>query len=231
MRVTVILPAAGKGIRFRSRKSKLLTPINGRPLIVYTLKNLKRACPSAEFFLASRRSEVKVFERVLKKHGLGRIQVVAGGKTRAESVRKSILCASSENSWVLIHDAARPLPSRSMIRRVLSAARRTGAALAAMPATATVKKIRPNGNSVLRTEDRSTLVLAQTPQVFRKDLLLRRYRVMGQRALKCTDEAALFDGTKVSVRVVPGDSWNVKVTTREDLEQVKSILRNKKNAL
>jgi 2-C-methyl-D-erythritol 4-phosphate cytidylyltransferase len=96
-----------------------------------------------------------------------------------------------------------------------------------VPATATVKKVDTRRGTVISTEDRRSLYLAQTPQVFRKDLLFSRYRVLGRKALCATDEAALFDGSKVPVRVTEGDVKNIKVTTAGDGEFLRQSLKKR----
>ncbi len=217
MNVAAVVPAAGRGDRLGAGIPKSFVSVAGRPLLIHTLKALFGAFPFRQAVVAVGPSEVDRARRLLGKHGFGRrVRVVPGGSTRAASVRNAVRVLADPCDWVLIHDAARPLVSRALVRRTLEVARRTGAAIAALPATATVKRIR-DGRTIVRTEDREALVLAQTPQVFRRELLLGRYRRLGGRALRATDEAALFDGSRVRVAVVPGEARNLKVTTPEDL--------------
>lgn len=107
------------------------------------------------------------------------------------------------------------------MRRVLGAARRSGAALCTLPVISTLKRVDGTRRRIVRTEDRRRLVEAQTPQVFRKDWLRSRFRRLGAFAFSATDEAALFDRSRVSVRAVPGDPRNIKITTPGDLELFK----------
>jgi 2-C-methyl-D-erythritol 4-phosphate cytidylyltransferase len=187
----------------------------GKPLLLHTLESLSSAYPFTEILVAVEPGREAAARRLLGR--LRRVRVVAGGRTRAESVRNAVSQASARCDWVLIHDAARPFVTGPLVRRVLQAARASGAALCALPVTATVKRAGAD-LSVRRTEDRRTLYLAQTPQVFRRRLLAGRFRSAGRSASKATDEAALFDGSRVRVRLVPGESRNIKITTPEDLE-------------
>lgn len=224
MKVAAIVPAAGQGKRLKGKTPKPLVRIFGKPLFIHTLVSLKRSLRFHEIILVADPSQVKSMKRSLWRYGLENIRVVAGGKTRAASVRNAVLKVSLGCDFVLIHDMARPLVGEALVRKLLSAARKTGAALCAVPATATVKKIDAKRSCVVRTLDRRLLYLAQTPQVFRKSLILRRYEVLGKKALQATDEAALFDGSKTVVKLVPGDPKNIKITTKDDIELFKFYL-------
>ena len=93
-----------------------------------------------------------------------------------------------------------------------------------------MKKINSKRKTIARTENRDTLVLAQTPQVFKKDLLMKRYELLGPKALSATDETALFDGSRTRVSIVPGSERNIKITTPEDLGLFKFYLGKKRSA-
>lgn len=212
-----VVPAAGAGRRFGSRVPKAFAKLGGEVLVVSTLKNLKRCGRFREIVLAVSPEWISAARNILKRSGLGSAKVVAGGRTRAESVRNGVLACDASVEWVYVHDAARPLVAKALVSRLTRGARRTGACIPALPATATVKSARPDG-TVLRTVDRERLFLAQTPQVFRRKLLVSRYKALGRKAFRATDEAALFDGTPVRVQIVPGDPKNIKITTPEDGE-------------
>jgi 2-C-methyl-D-erythritol 4-phosphate cytidylyltransferase len=224
--VAAIIPAAGRGKRLQSKIPKAFVPVHGKPLIVHTLKNLLSAYPFTETVVLVDKPQTQRAKKILRSHGLKNVRVEAGGATRADSVRRGLLALAQAPEWVLIHDAARPLIRKNVVLRVLSGARKTGAALCVLPVTATVKRLDGSRRAVVATEDRGSLCLAQTPQVFRRTLLLSRYERLGRRALNATDEAALFDKSAVSVRVVEGDAGNLKVTTPEDLRLLEYYLRS-----
>lgn len=225
--VAAVVPAAGSGKRLGARVPKAFVPVFGIPLFVHTLRALFKAYPFVQTVLVVGNSRVKTAESAVRRLGLGRVQVVRGGATRAESVRRGLLALDRKVSLVAVHDAARPLVSAGVVRRTLAAAARSGAAICALPVSSTVKRVNTDSMTVLGTEDRGRLYLAQTPQVFDKALLLSRYRHLGKKARHATDEAALFDGSSVRVRVVDGDEMNLKVTTPNDLQRFKSLVRAK----
>jgi len=154
------------------------------------------------------------------------VRVVAGGERRADSVRNG-LDAAEGCAVVLVHDAARPFASGDLVARVAAAAARDGAALAATPVTDTVKRSAaphaPGGEGrVSATLDRGVLWLAQTPQGFRRELLLRAYAAAGAEASAATDECALVERLGAPVTLVPGEPGNFKITTPEDVERARA---------
>jgi 2-C-methyl-D-erythritol 4-phosphate cytidylyltransferase len=226
VRVAAIIPAAGRGERLQSRQPKPFVRVGGKPLLVHALLTLIKAFDFEEVVVLADKRQFSRMRRMLSRHRmLKSVRVEFGGLTRADSVKRGLCSLTTGAEWVLVHDAARPLVSVAVIRRTLEAARQSGAALCAMPVTSTVKRLRSARNVVLSTEDRGSLCLAQTPQVFRRELLLSRYKRLGCRAMSATDEAALFDGVhKVAIRVVPGEARNMKVTTKQDLKLVEYYL-------
>jgi 2-C-methyl-D-erythritol 4-phosphate cytidylyltransferase/2-C-methyl-D-erythritol 2,4-cyclodiphosphate synthase len=156
--------------------------------------------------------------------GLGKgARVVAGGAARADSVRNG-LAALPGCGVVLVHDAARPFATPDLVRRVAEAAAEGGAALAALPVTDTVKRATDDAAPrVAETLDRRTLWLAQTPQGFRRDLLLRGYAEAGAEASSATDECALVERLGAPVTLVPGEPGNFKITTPEDVGRARAL--------
>ncbi len=157
--------------------------------------------------------------------GLGKpVRVVAGGAARADSVRHG-LAAAEGAAVVLVHDAARPFASTALAASVAEAAARDGAALAALPATDTVKRAGDTAPPrVQATLDRRALWLAQTPQGFRRDLLLSAYAAAGAEASAATDECALIERLGAPVTLVPGEAGNFKITGPEDVARARALL-------
>ena len=216
-----ILPAAGKGTRVGAAKQFL--ELAGRPLLVHAAR-AAAACPDvAGLVIAAPSDEVDRVRDLLVAHGLGPKlhAVVPGGAERADSVRAA-LAAAGDFPLVAVHDAARPFATPGLFSRVLAAARIHGAALAALPATDTVK--RAEGERVRGTLDRRELWLAQTPQCFRTDLLREAYARAGAAASAATDEASLVESLGSPVQLVPGEKENFKVTDPADLDRARSLL-------
>ncbi len=147
--------------------------------------------------------------------------VVGGGAERQDSVGAG-LAACGDAAWIIVHDAARPLVTAALVRRVLAAARDTGAATAALPARDTVKVVA--GDTVRQTLDRASIWLTQTPQAFRGTLLRDAHRRAGREGVRATDDAHLVEAFGTPVKVVEGDPLNFKVTTRRDLAMAEAIV-------
>lgn len=217
MSYVLIVPAAGTGRRLGRSEPKALAPLAGRPMIGWTLDAL-RGIPFARAVVAVPPGRESEFEAVVD----GRASVIAGGETRASSVRLALRHLDpDERDLVCIHDAARPLVSAAETRAVIEAAGREGAAIAATPIADTVKRV--EAGYVVETADRSALVAAGTPQVFRADLLLRALSA-GEEA---TDEASLLERLGIPVAIVEISRLGFKVTTPEDLEMAEALLRSR----
>jgi 2-C-methyl-D-erythritol 4-phosphate cytidylyltransferase / 2-C-methyl-D-erythritol 2,4-cyclodiphosphate synthase len=156
---------------------------------------------------------------------LGRpVKVVAGGAARADSVRNG-LAALDGCALVLVHDAARPFATAGLARAVALAAARDGAALAALPASDTVKRADASAPPhVAETLDRRSIWLAQTPQGFRRDVLCRAFEAAGPAAAEATDECALVERLGLPVALVPGEPGNFKITTADDVARARGRL-------
>lgn len=218
MKVSAIVPAAGLGRRLKAKGSKALFEIDGKPLLLHTLARLKRCHAFLDIVIAAPARHLREIIQLVDGEKIAKVKVVAGGKTRAESVRNAFLETAPSSEWVLVHDAARPLVSPALCKRLLDGVRETGAAIPVEPVAATVKEADAKNEYVRRTVKRERLFLAQTPQVFRKDLLRQAYRRLGKKAFLATDEAGLFEGSGVRVKLVEGEKQNLKITTPDDVD-------------
>jgi len=218
MSTFLIIPAAGSGSRLGHAEPKALVPLLGRPLLLWTLQSLS-SIPFARTVVAAPPERVADFEALLQ----GRCEVVAGGQTRAASVRHAFerLGAASED-LVCIHDAARPLVTALEAAEVLASAERHGAAIAVTPVVDTVKRVK--GGRIVGTVDREGLFAAGTPQAFRAALLAQALAA-GKEA---TDEAALCESIGIPVTAVVVSRLGFKITAAEDLEIAKAVLKARK---
>jgi 2-C-methyl-D-erythritol 4-phosphate cytidylyltransferase len=225
MLVAAVIPAAGLGKRLGAGTPKAFVRIQGIPLFIHTLKNLKKSYAFSQMIVAVHADETLEAQKILKKYGVTGTQLVTGGATRAESVKNAVAAIDTKTSWVLVHDAARPFVDRTMVTDVLVKAFKADGAVTAIPVSSTVKRAKSASHPIGKTEDRSQLFLAQTPQVFKISLLKARYAALGKRIQKATDEAALFDGTKAKIMLSQGNARNIKITTPDDVELMKTYLR------
>jgi 2-C-methyl-D-erythritol 4-phosphate cytidylyltransferase len=214
----LIVPAAGSGSRLGRPEPKALVPICGRPLIAWTLESL-RPIEFSRTVVAAPPERVPEFQALLGGVGC----VVAGGETRAASVRAAFFALRADRDDVVcIHDAARPFVTATEASAVAARARERGAAIAAMPIVDTVKKI--EGDRILGTLDRTGLYAAGTPQAFRVGVLADALAT-GREA---TDEAGLCEMLGIRVSIVPVSRLAFKVTTPEDLLLAEAVLASRR---
>jgi 2-C-methyl-D-erythritol 4-phosphate cytidylyltransferase len=198
---------------------KLLAPLGDRPLIARSIAVFAAHPAIDQLIVVASKANFKAIGTICRDLP-SPCQVVIGGERRRDSVRAG-LDAIAGHDYVVIHDGARPLVSPGLIDTALAGARETGAALCAVPVLDTVK--RTNSLGLIRsTVSREGLWLAQTPQAFRTDLLLRAHQSSD---IDATDDAALVELMGEPVRVVFGSTRNLKVTTPEDLALAEALLK------
>jgi 2-C-methyl-D-erythritol 4-phosphate cytidylyltransferase len=245
MKVIVIIPAAGLGTRMaqhsdsKGRKNvptKQFAELSGTPILVHTLRKFT-ACESvSEIWIALRKNEIASF-RVRSdkeaKNGIS-IKLVEGGEHRQHSVAKAIAAVTAAfDDIVLVHDAVRPFVTEQIIQEVIRGAQKYGAAIAGMPATDTVKQVdrTSDGAIITATMPRERLVMAQTPQGFRYDVLKKAFDEATADGFLGTDEASLVERSGHEVAVVMGSSRNIKITNPSDLELAEFYLQSETHAV
>ncbi len=222
-KVGAVIVAAGTSRRMGG-VNKIYTAVAGKPLIAHTV-NVFQECPSvSQVILVLSQDKVDEGWRLVKKYGWSKVSdVCPGGARRQDSVKEG-LNRLSDCQWVVVHDGARPCLSADLIERGLEEARHTGAAIAALPVTDTIKVISQD-SLVEKTPHRQHLWAVQTPQVFRFDIISEAYR---KAEGDVTDDATLVENLGYRVKVYPGSEANIKVTTREDLLLAEAILKSRK---
>jgi 2-C-methyl-D-erythritol 4-phosphate cytidylyltransferase/2-C-methyl-D-erythritol 2,4-cyclodiphosphate synthase len=224
--VTAIVAAGGRGLRFGSAGLKQLMPLRGRSVLEWSVGALL-AAPDVSDVVVALPGEVADNPPAFLLDGpdASRITIVRGGARRQDSVARAFERVPTYADVVVIHDAARPLVSQDLIARTVRAAAESGAAIAAVPASDTVKRVARG--QVVETLRREELALAQTPQAFRVDVLRAALALGGD----ATDEAALAERAGYSVRVVEGETQNLKVTTPDDLAMADRLLEGRAPAV
>lgn len=211
-RVGAVIVAAGRSARMNG-VDKLFVPLHGRLLLAHTVAAFE-ACPAVDdIVLVVASDNLARAQALVGEEGWRKVRrVCAGGARRRDSVRAG-LDVLPACQWVIVHDGARPCVEVEVIERGLAEARRTGAAIAAVPVKDTVKVV-DGERRILDTPERERLWSAQTPQAFRYDLLARAHAEVGG---DVTDDAALVERLGHPVVVFMGSYRNIKVTTPEDL--------------
>ena len=221
MKVSVIIPAAGESKRFGGEKKKIFAKIAGQCVFLRALELFVNREDVCQVILVVGKDDIDTIKTnygdSLNKMD---VEIVIGGPSRTESVRNALLKVNEQADFVCVHDAVRPCVSQLWIDKVFEAADKHGSAILAYPIYATVKKIGKD-SEIIQTIRRDDLWQAQTPQVFRKDILMQAYQNASGSA---DDDAALVEAIGEKVIIVPGDPRNIKITTREDLELAQAII-------
>jgi 2-C-methyl-D-erythritol 4-phosphate cytidylyltransferase len=221
---SAIIVAAGSGKRFGSKIPKQFVELAGKPLLIHTLQRFDACDEIGEIILVLPSNETAGFLKIIEKFPLKKLsKIVAGGKTRAESVSKGFQAVRPQNAEIVaIHDGARPLVSNDEISQTVAKARETGAACLVAAVTDTIKQV-ANGK-IVQTIDRSELRRALTPQVFRYDILKRAF-AQGQLNETATDECYLVEKLGIEISIVEGSSRNMKITSPEDIAIAEALLK------
>jgi 2-C-methyl-D-erythritol 4-phosphate cytidylyltransferase len=233
MKVIVIIPAAGLGTRMVSQPnaknkktapSKQFAQLGGVPILIHTLRKFLTSPAVAEVYIALRKNEIVGVRTLLKSEAKDlrkKIELVEGGEHRQDSVSRALATVSAApDDIVLVHDAVRPFVSEEIIQDVVRAAETFGAAIAGLPAVDTIKQVErtAQGAVITSTISRERVVLAQTPQGFRYDVLKKAFDEAAADDFMGTDEASLVERSGHEVMVVMGSPRNIKITTPTDME-------------
>lgn len=231
--MTAIVLAAGAGRRMgglRGEKGegagaeKIFATLAGRPLLYYSLKALETSPEIERVVIVARKRSLQRCCNLIARYGFRKVQTVAaGGRRRQDSLEKG-MCFARGAKYVLVHDGARPLLDRSLISRTVAASRRTGAAIPALRATDSLKRVK--AGRIEETVPRQDVWCSQTPQVFRRSILEEALRRWPHKST-ATDDAAMVTRIGRKVTVVEGDPLNIKITFSHDLSFAEFLLRHR----
>ena len=222
MKVSCIVASAGSGKRLGKGIDKPFVKIKKKPILSHTLKALTNLRIFNEIIVVVAPGKVAKCNALIKQYKFSKVaSVVKGGKRRFDSVRNG-LKHIKDADFVFIHDGARPFIEKSLIEKVFKAAKKYGAALPAMPIKQTAKLITKNF-FIKSTPDRKFLYEAQTPQAFKRNLILKAYEV-GKKHL-VTDDSSLVEILGHKVKIVKGSHKNIKITTKEDLILAEGLIK------
>jgi 2-C-methyl-D-erythritol 4-phosphate cytidylyltransferase len=220
----VILPAAGRSSRFQDKNyKKPFAPLEGRAVWIHAAERFINRNDVSQVILVIAKEDREQFNfKFASNVAILGIEVVEGGAERADSVQNALARVKPDTDFICVHDAARPCLTDAWVDKVFETAERTGAAIFAIPVAGTLKRVGKD-STIEETVSRTGLWEAQTPQVFRRDLLLEAYAKRG--GFQATDEAQLVERLGKNVVVVPGSAINLKITTREDLRLAEQALK------
>ena len=221
-KVSALIVAAGTSTRMGGI-DKVFAPLNGEPLVAKVLTVFQNCHSVDDIVLVLAKKSLEQGRTLIKGRGWSKVVAVCPGGVRRQDSVKEGLRRLVDCDWVVIHDGARPCLGVDLIERGLIAAQKTGAALAGVPVKDTIKIVSRRG-FVQETPARQCLWVAQTPQVFRYDLIMDAYR---QADDEVTDDAALVEKLGHKVEVYMGSYHNIKVTTPEDLAVAEVLLQKR----
>src|SRR4051794_41030851 len=233
MKIAVILPAAGLGTRMGKSPAektgtsrKQFMQLEGSPILIHTVRKFAASDRVTEILVAVRPEDREWVAEMVRGFG-AKVRVVEGGDSRQESVQKALESLSPDTDLVAVHDAVRPFIDLETIHKVFDEAAAMGAAIVAVPAVDTVKQVTRGTEhvKVRSTIPREKLVMAQTPQVFRYDLIARAFNLARVDGFTGTDESSLVERLDVEVSVVLGSDRNIKITKPGDMELAHLFLR------
>jgi len=241
MKVIVIIPAAGLGTRMApvtskgKGPSKQFTELGGTPILIHTIRKFAASSQVTEIVVALRKDEMSGFQERLRSDNTGGVsaktRLVEGGEHRQHSVANALATISaSTDDVVLVHDAVRPFVTAEIVDEVIQGAQKFGAAIAGVPAVDTIKKVErtADGALITATIPREHVVMAQTPQGFRYDVLKKAFDEAAADGFLGTDEASLVERSGHEVAVVMGSPRNIKITTPGDMELAEFYLQKYK---
>lgn len=233
--ITAIVPAAGCGARAGLNGNKILAPLSERPVLTWTLEALLNApwqkanARLVQLVVVAREAEFPLIRLAMPLVPEGvELTLVRGGDTRQASVELGL--EASQGAYVLVHDAARPCVSEELLVRTVARGIRMGAAIAALPASDTVKWAQEKKpDEIKSTLPRERIHLAQTPQVFWRATLLKAFKKARHDGFEGTDCSSLVEHAGGRVALVEGERSNIKVTFPDDLERAEAILARRLN--
>jgi 2-C-methyl-D-erythritol 4-phosphate cytidylyltransferase len=220
----VILPAAGKSSRFHDKNyKKPFAPLAGKPVWLHSAEKFVGRGDVKQVLVVISPEDKEYFQfKFSANTAILGIDVLEGGAERADSVAKALARVKADIEFVCIHDAARPCLADEWISTIFEVGQKTEAAIYAIPVAGTLKRVGPN-HQIVETVSREGLWEAQTPQVFRRQLLLEAHAKRGDFA--ATDDAQLVERIGHAVTIVPGSTINLKIATREDLRLAEQALK------
>jgi 2-C-methyl-D-erythritol 4-phosphate cytidylyltransferase len=209
-------------------RSKPYILLNEKPILLHTLQALEQCPLIDDVVLLVEQGEIEhARASVVEAFGLAKVSAVrAGGPRRQDSVWEGLKTITDDCDLVMVHDGARPFVTQEILERAVQGAIDCGASIVGVPAKDTVKLVSAHKH-VLETPDRAGVFLVQTPQTFRRAIVLEAYRQAMREGFYATDDAALVERLGMPIKVVEGSYDNIKITTPEDLAIGEMILKRR----
>ncbi len=225
---SAVILAAGKGLRMGGQTQKQYLMLGETPVLCHTLKVFDSVDEISEIVLVVSRSNQKFCRAEILKYSNMKtyVKIVSGGEKRQDSVYNGLISTTNKDDIVVIHDGVRPFVTQENIKECIKKAKSCKALTMAVPVHDTLKEVRQD-KSIEKTIDREKIWFTQTPQAFAYNLILDAHENAKTTGFLGTDDASLVEELGVSVYVVMGSKFNIKITTKEDLALAEAMLRNR----
>jgi len=228
MKVTAIIVAAGESKRLPAKKRKPYINLGARPILIHTLSKFASFAFIKNINLVVNRKDLKIAAKLIQKTNIKKdIKIIKGGKIRSASVYQGLINTPRDCEYVVIHDAVRPFFKKELLKMLIKQAKKYGASILATPVKPTIKEVTKN-HIIERTLVRKKLWEAQTPQAFKKDILIKAYKRAHCGKKKAPDDSSLVEKLGIKVKIVPSDDENIKITTPVDLSLAKTLIKKRK---
>ena len=226
--ISVIVAAAGMSNRMGSKINKQFISINNKPILAHTLEKFEKCKYVDEIIVVAKEEEIDYCRKeIIKKYNFNKVsKIVRGGKERQDSVYNGILALNEKIDIVVSHDGARPFVKLENIIEGIKGAVEYGACVVGVPVKDTIKFV-GNSEIVDKTPKRDMLWAAQTPQCFKKEILMEGYIKAIEDEFIGTDDSSFVERLGINVKMIMGSYENIKITTPEDLILAESILKDK----
>ena len=215
-----IIVAAGSGSRFGASLPKQYCLMNGRPVLMHTIENMRSALPGSPIILVLSADFVDYWRDLCKEYSFESPQVVLGGDSRWQSVKNAIDVVPDDAEVISVHDGARPIVNKDMVARLIGALDNVYGVIPVISVTDSLRMINENGSEPV---ERSKYKAVQTPQVFYAKVLKEAYSMPFNESF--TDDASVLAALGYDVALVEGDAYNIKITNPLDIEVAQIYLR------
>jgi len=223
-----LIPAAGQGKRMRSSIKKPYLILDDRPVLAHAIELFSGHDNIKEIVVVVNKNEMEYCQdRIINKYFDIPIMLIAGGKTRRESVYAGLKVFSPAIDYVIIHDGVRPLLPAKLVDRIMKAVKKYQAVITGIEVTDTIKEVAEDG-FVIDTPARDKLWAIQTPQAFLYEIIMKAHREVPDR-LKVTDDASLLEEIGVAVKVIKGSKKNIKITRPLDMVLAERLLQDEES--
>ena len=227
-RITAVIAAAGSGTRMGGKKNKIFMPVLGKPVITYTMEALSQCDEIDDFVIVTRECDIDECIKYTKDEKKP-VKVIKGGKTRQESVYLGI-SEAKDADIVVIHDGARALVLPEIVKKTISDAIEFDAAATGVMSKDSLKKVDSDG-FIEKTIDRQTTCLIQTPQIFKREAIIKAHELAVADEFFATDDCAIYERYIGRIKLSAGSYENIKLTTPDDMIIAENILKRRRKAL